>query len=61
MDIITIVGIGLQIIGGASILLKMIAPYTETKKDDKIVKVLDKILKSISLDTNTKLLQIKLK
>jgi len=56
----TVIMITLQVIGIASILLKYIAPLTKNKVDDRVQKVLDQILKRVSLDTNTKILKIKI-
>jgi len=53
------ISIGLQIIGGATILLRSIAPLTKTKKDDLIVKYLMKFLKAVSLNLEDKKLEIK--
>jgi len=44
----------LALIGAASILLKVIAPMTKTKKDDKVLKVLLKILEISSLHVKKK-------
>jgi len=55
--------LALQIIGGATVLFRTIAPLTETKKDDKILKFLEAILANVALnksDGDSKL-EIKLK
>ncbi len=49
IDINTILISAISIITGASIILKVIAPLTKTKKDDKVLKFLLKALKWLSL------------
>ena len=61
VDVFTILSVTLQIIGGATILLKMIAPLTKNKTDDHILKIIEKLLSLISLDSNSKEIKIKLK
>ena len=51
IDISTILVIATGIISGASIILKVIVPLTKTKKDDKVLKILLKILEVMSLHT----------
>ena len=50
MDIANIISIGLSIIGGATVLLNMIAPLTKWKGDDKILSFLKKFLEAVSLN-----------
>ena len=45
---------GLQILGGASIILRVVAPLTRTKTDDKILRFIDELLRTVSLDSNSK-------
>ena len=52
MDIQTIALIGTSVITAASIVLKVVAPLTENRVDDKIQKVLVKVLKLISIDSD---------
>ncbi len=52
MEISTIITIATGIIAGSSVLLKYIAPLTETKVDNRIQKVLVKILRFISQDSD---------
>lgn len=59
MDLITITQGILTIIGGASVLLGVIAPLTKTKKDDKVLSLLLKILSFSSLHVEDKLLKKK--
>lgn len=54
MTTVEIIAIILQILGGASIILRAIAPLTKTKTDDKIVRFIDEFLKIVSLDSNSK-------
>lgn len=61
MDIINIIFTTLQVIGGATVLLNIIAPLTETRVDDKILKFLEKILKIVSLNRDNGKLEIELK
>jgi len=61
MTLINIILVALQIIGGTSVVLKVVAPLTKWKGDDKILKFLEKILKIISLDTDSDRLIIDLK
>ncbi len=53
--------IGLQVIGGASVLLGIIAPLTTNKYDDKVLDIFKKILKGISLHVDEKKIVINLK
>lgn len=61
MDIMMILSIGLQIIGGATILLRIVAPLTKTNIDNKVLEVLTKILKVVSLNVKDSKLEIKIK
>jgi len=60
MDIISIISTVFSIIGTATVLFRIIAPLTETKVDDKILQGLTKLLEMVSLNKNTKSLEIKL-
>ena len=51
MDIISIITIALAVIGGATILLRIIAPMTKNKIDNKVLKVFEWILANISFDS----------
>ena len=59
MTIIEIITIALSIIGGASILLRIIAPLTKTNVDNKILKIFEWILENISIDSQSKIVNIK--
>jgi len=59
MTIIEIITLILSIIGGASILLRIIAPLTKTKIDNKILKIFEWILENISIDSQSKIVNIK--
>ena len=50
MDIVNIIQIALPVIGGATVLLNMIAPLTKWKGDDKILAFLKKFLEVVSLN-----------
>ena len=39
-----------MVIGGATVLFRSLAPITETKKDDKFLKVLEGILSTVALN-----------
>lgn len=41
-----------SVVTAASIVLKTVAPLTKTKKDDKVLKVLNKVLRVLSLHTS---------
>ena len=54
MDITSMIQIALTVIGGATVLLNVIAPLTKTKKDDKVLNFLKKLLEAVSLNVNDK-------
>ena len=54
MDIANAINIGLTIIGGATVLLNIVAPLTKWKGDDKILSFLKQFLEYISLNVNDK-------
>lgn len=60
MDIITILSTVSYIITGATLLLQVVAPLTETKKDNRLLEVLTKVLKTFSLNREKGELVIKL-
>ena len=43
------------------VLLKIIAPYTKTDKDDKLVKIITKLMKVFSINIEDKKLEITIK
>jgi len=49
MEIIDWVNVANAVIAGASVLLHVLAPLKRTKKDDKIMAFIDKLLKYASL------------
>lgn len=51
MDITTIITTILTVIGAATVLLRAVAPMTKTLADDNALKVLEKLLEIVSLDT----------
>lgn len=61
MDIAYIIQLVLSIIGGASVLLKVVAPLTKTKKDDKVLAFLLKLLNSVAFNPAENKLEIKVK
>ena len=54
MDLNTILITVMGVITGASLILKAIAPLTKTKKDDKVLKFLLKVLEVLSLHVKEK-------
>lgn len=64
VDIATIISATLMVIGGATVLLRIVAPLTKNTADDSIVKYLEKFLELVSLDSKAadgNVLKIKLK
>ena len=54
MTVASIVTTVFTVLGVASVLLRIIAPLTKNKVDDKFSKFLDELLRIISLDSNSK-------
>lgn len=51
---ITQIALGvLSIIGGATTILRVVAPLTKNKKDDHVLKYLQKFLEALSLDSKS--------
>ena len=61
MDIIIIINTILSVIGGATILLNILAPLTKNKTDDKVLIFLKKVLKRVSLNMDDNKLVIDIK
>lgn len=61
MDYIQIISIAFQVIGVATVLFRIIAPLTETKKDDKILSFLTSFLSSVALNKEQKVITVKVK
>jgi len=67
MDAVAIISTVLSVIGGATVLLRMVAPLTKTQFDNKVLKILEDVLGVVSLDSKvvegkkTTFLNIKLK
>ena len=59
--IINYVSIALQVIGGASIMLGIIAPLTTNKYDDQVLSFFKKVLKAVSLHVDDQKIVINLK
>ena len=59
LELVTKIGSGvLMIIGGATLIFRVVHPLTEAKWDDKVYRVLckiTKVLEKLSLNKNTKL------
>ena len=52
MDAMTVVTLATAVVTAASVLLKVVAPLTANKKDDKVLAALNWILEKVSLNTN---------
>ena len=61
MDVIIIINTILSVIGGATILLNILAPLTKNKTDDKILIFLKTVLKRVSLNMDDNKLVIDIK
>jgi len=61
MEIISGLLLALEIIGGATILLRVIAPLTKTKWDNKVLQILGVIAKAVSLNLDENKITINLK
>jgi len=61
MDIMTIISILLQVVGGATVLFRIIAPITKWKGDDKILAAFELILSRVALNKSDSKIEIKLK
>ncbi len=55
----SIILIGLNVIGGATVLFRIVAPLTKTQLDNKVLRALELILKYVSLNKENKTLTIK--
>lgn len=51
MNITNILTIALSVIGGATIILRSVAPLTKTKLDNKVLEILKTITSIVSLDS----------
>jgi len=58
MDIITILTLALSIIGGATVLLRIIAPLTKTNIDNKILKFLELIIANVAIDSESLIVKL---
>jgi hypothetical protein len=58
MNISEYITLGLAIIGGASLILKYVAPLTKNRIDDKVYHILEEILKAVSFDKDKKILSL---
>jgi|TARA_Y100000310_G_scaffold344582_1_gene458120 hypothetical protein len=61
MEITEIIKIILEIIGGSTILLNIMAPLTKNKMDDKVLSFLKRLLQVMSLNVENNQLVINLK
>jgi len=60
VDIIQFVQVGLTIIGGATVIFRIIAPLTENTVDNKILKGLEIIAEKVAFNRDTGKVEIKL-
>jgi hypothetical protein len=58
IDVFQILTLTLTIMGGATALLRIIAPLTKTNIDNKILKFLTTILENVALDSDSKIVSI---
>lgn len=58
MDLLLIGQYVLTAIGGVSVILGVIAPLTKSKKDDKVLAFLKKVLSVVSLNVSDKTLGV---
>jgi hypothetical protein len=58
MDIITIITSILTIIGGATMILRIIAPLTKNNVDNKVLFFLESLLEIVSFDSKSKILTL---
>jgi len=58
MDIINILMIGTSVIGTSTVILRIIAPLTKTKLDNKILRGLELITEIVAFDSKSKILNI---
>jgi len=61
MDAIQIVSLVLSLIGGATVAFRIIAPLTEAKWDNKVLKALETILSMVALNRDTGKIEVKVK
>ena len=58
MDIATIITTVLAVIGASTVALRIIAPLTKTKIDNKILRWLEIIFENVSFDSKAKVLSL---
>ena len=61
MDVFAIIELTFKILGGAVILLGLIAPLTKSEKDDKFLLALKKALNGVKLNKSDKTVLIQVK
>ena len=61
MDVLAYIELGLITIGAATVLFRAIAPITEAKWDNKVLKVLEKVLETVALNKDRSKLEVKLR
>ena len=60
MDVIQIMNIVLSVIGGATIAFRLLAPLTESKKDDKVLQVLETILRRVAFNKDEGTIKVRI-
>ena len=61
IDIMAILSIGLSVIGGATVLFRIVAPLSKASWDNKVLKVLESILGAVALNKDNSKIEIKVK
>ncbi len=61
IDIAYYVLLGLQIVGGATVAFRILAPLTASKKDDKILQFLELVLEKVALNKDNSKIEVKIK
>ena len=60
MELISIISMVLMVIGGATVVFRIVAPLTKNVTDDNILKYLEKFLEVVSLNKDDSKLEIKI-
>ena len=61
VDYMMIYTISLTVLTALWGILKVVAPYTKTKRDDNALKIIDKLIKIFSVEVKDKTLEITIK
>jgi hypothetical protein len=60
MELISIISMVFMVIGGATVVFRIVAPLTKNVTDDNILKYLEKFLEVVSLNKDDSKLEIKI-